>query len=278
MNRRRYLVTATGVVATLVSGCIGSNDAPGAGDGSDATSTTTDDSGSRDSTTPTNVVRAYLDAADAEDVDAMDDVVHSSSPLQNALDDGKIMFKLDQSGGLKNATVAVADASADEILQLEYASVQFEQAELARTLEGSDAMLVDVELENVSADTPDRWVLVTENGEWRIFWLGKRDEAPADLDAVLKEPIRDEDGTVVEEITYNDPEKHEATVRLTESPGIDADVIRIESTVEGHVAEFDGSWSGSWAVVPLHSGGDQIVVTAITNGTEEVVHRVHYEP
>ena len=71
-------------------------------------------------------------------------------------------------------------------------------------------------------------------------------------------------------------------MQLTEDPGIEADIVRIESTISG--AEFSFSsdstsgWAGSWANVNLNSTGDQIVVTVITDEDVTVVHRVHYDP
>ncbi|WP_128478842.1 hypothetical protein [Halorussus pelagicus] len=227
---------------------------------------------------PTDIIDTYLSAAKDEDVDTLSEVVHSSSPLQSALDGGNVMFKFADSGPRTSSTVAVADASASDILELEFASQQFEKSELADTIEGSDVMMVDVELEDAKSNAPGTWVLATENGDWRVFWIGKNEQAPANLDEMFDEPIKDTDGTVVDRIEYNSSQENTVDVHLTESPGVEADIIRVESTVEGHVAEFDGSWSDSWVAVPIHPEGDQIVVTVVKDGTEEVVHRVHFEP
>lgn len=69
---------------------------------------------------------------------------------------------------------------------------------------------------------------------------------------------------------------------LTDSAAIDAETVRIESTIEGWETEFYGegsnAWTSAYANVALHPDGDQIVVTAITIDTEEIVHREHYDP
>ncbi len=291
MNRRTYLVTAGVTASSLLTGCIGtSTNDGGTGDGSgsatetssgnetETTSATTSDESDDGTMVPTDIIDTYLSAAKDEDVDTLSEVVHSSSPLQSALDGGNVMFKFADSGPRTSSTVAVADASASDILELEFASQQFEKSELADTIEGSDVMMVDVELEDAKSNAPGTWVLATENGDWRVFWIGKNEQAPANLDEMFDEPIKDTDGTVVDRIEYNSSQENTVDVHLTESPGVEADIIRVESTVEGHVAEFDGSWSDSWVAVPIHPEGDQIVVTVVKDGTEEVVHRVHFEP
>src|SRR6056297_17716 len=189
MNRRTYLVTAGVTASSLLTGCIGTSTNDG-GTGNDSettsetssgtetetTSTTTSDESDDGTMVPTDIIDTYLDAAKDEDVDALSEVVHSSSPLQSALDGGNIMFTFADSGSRTSSTVTVADASASDILELEFASQQFEKSELTDTIEGIDVMLVDVELEDATSNAPGTWVLATENGEWRVFWIGKHEE------------------------------------------------------------------------------------------------------
>jgi len=192
------LVTAGVTASSLLTGCIGTSTNDG-GTGNDSettsetssgtetetTSTTTSDESDDGTMVPTDIIDTYLDAAKDEDVDALSEVVHSSSPLQSALDGGNIMFTFADSGSRTSSTVTVADASASDILELEFASQQFEKSELTDTIEGIDVMLVDVELEDATSNAPGTWVLATENGEWRVFWIGKHEEPPADLDELF---------------------------------------------------------------------------------------------
>ncbi len=290
MNRRTYLVTAGAAVPSLLAGCIsGSTDMTG----NDGTETTTDENDSTSSTTttdtdgsggdgtgdPTEVIDAYLAAAKNDDLDAMRDIVHSSSPMQNALAQDKVMFNISEGRTRGETEIVTKNGSVADIFKLKYASVQFDNSDLRNDIGDSDISLVTVELKKSGSDPKtNTWVLVTEGGEWRVFWVGEKNEVPENPETVFEEPIEDENASVVEEITYGDPREHTATVSLTDSPGIEANKIRVEATVSGYQAEFTGSWSGSWAVVTLNPTGDQIVVTAIQNGTEEVVHREHYKP
>ncbi|NEU57313.1 hypothetical protein [Halorussus sp. MSC15.2] len=259
------------------------NDGTETTDESDSTNstTTTDTDGSGDdgTTNPTEVIDAYLAAAKNDDLDAMREVVHSSSPMQNALAEDKVMFNIGEGRKRGDTEIVTKNGSVADIFKLKYASVQFDNSDLRNDIGDSDISLVTVELKKSGSDPKtNTWVLVTEGGKWRVFWVGEKNEVPENPESVFEDPIKDENASVVEEITYGDPREHTATVSLTDSPGTEADTIRVEATVSGYQAEFSGSWSGSWAVVTLNPTGDQIVVTAIQNGTEEVVHREHYKP
>lgn len=62
-----------------------------------------------------------------------------------------------------------------------------------------------------------------------------------------------------------------------DDPGMVVDAVRVESSVEGWETELygdePGAWAGSYANVALAPDGDQIVVSAVTDGTAAVVHR-----
>lgn len=116
------------------------------------------------------------------------------------------------------------------------------------------------------------------------------DDAPDDPEDAFEDPIVDENGDVVEEVDWEFDQEtggqasdvEWARVVLTDSPGVEADTVRVESTIAEWEFELSGEgrngWAGSWVNVGLHPDGDQVVVTIVDDGSEEVVHRVHYDP
>lgn len=116
------------------------------------------------------------------------------------------------------------------------------------------------------------------------------DATPDDPEDAFEDPIVDEDGDVVEEVDWEFDQEaggqasdvEWARVVLTDSPGVEADTVRVESTIAEWEFELSGEgrngWAGSWVNVGLHPDGDQVVVTIVDDGSEEVVHRVHYDP
>lgn len=321
VNRRGYLQTTAAGLATMfgiptattagitgLTGCLGDDD-NGAGDNEvpsnnsevsaddntepngDADSTDNEESSSEDETDPVDAIDAYLAAAEDEDVDALADAIHSSSPLQAIFEADDVEFGDVENVKRCETEVIVEEAAVDDILQFENASFFFDEDELTSVLDEEEAVLVEAEIEPETAVDGDTWVLVTDDGEWTVFWTGNRDDTPDDPKEAFEDPIEDEENDVVEEIDWEFDQEDAgdlgadvqwAQVILTDSPGIEADVIRIESTIEGTEFELygdeSGAWSGSRVNVALDPDGDQIVVTAIKNDTEEIVHRVHYDP
>lgn len=301
MNRRRCLtgLGASGVAA--FAGCLGdratsADDGNGSNDGADSNDDgSAEDNGNSDADAVA-AVDAYFEAAAAEDTDALADIVHRSSPLHpTSWEEDGWEFSGGGDAEAHDTEVVTTDGSTEQILELESAEFWFQETDLEETIGGAAIALVDVESDGSDAGGPVRWVLVTEDDEWRVFFRGVVDDTPGDPEEAFEEPIEDEANDVVAEIDWefeqagagNQTDDTEwARVVLTDSPGNEADTVRIESTIAGTELEFytesDGemstTWADNWGAVELNSDGDQIVVTAIHDGTEEIVHREHYLP
>ena len=276
MRRRDYLVSVSIGVSTLFGGCLSKADSESTATSDETAPDSETTQGPSTSAVASDLIGTYLTAASEQDIDGLSSVVHSESPIREGLDSGEIMLQPGASSH-SGADIVVEDATAEDVLSLEYASLQFERSTLEGLFDDEDAMLVSADMGDSSVEL-DTWVLVTDQDEWRVFWIGARQETPDDPTDAFDEPIEDSEQRVVADITYGEPSEHTAKVTLTDSPGIEADTIVVESTIAGHDATFEGSWSGSWANIKLHPEGDQIVVTAIDDGSEVVVHREHYEP
>lgn len=298
MDRRTYVVSAGVSVSSLLAGCL--SDA--SSDDNDGPDDSTNDDGSDGETEPgpVSAIDAYLDAAEAEDTDALLEVVHGSSPLYALYEDPEWEFESGEFDDRENIETefVTEDGSVADILELKGASFWFDEGELEAEIGDEDIALVRAELaEQESADESGIWVLVTEDDEWTVFWVGDEDDTPDDPEAAFEAPIEDADNDVIDEIEWDvdpnevsdgfDPETTDfARVHLTDSPGLEAETVRIESTIAG--AEFElyndesggvsSTWADSWVTVQFDPNGDQIVVTAIEDGTETIVHREHYEP
>lgn len=304
MDRRSYLAAIGSLGITGIAGCFGEDGDDGDDGASNGDDPIDDSNGDDDASTgpdadPVETIDAFLEAAVAEDVDALDELLHGSSPLRELLAaQGPPEFDGVDDVERGETELVVEDASTDDVLGLEGASFFVDRDDLETVVADEAVVVVETELETSAALEADTWVLATEGGEWRVFWVAGRDEPPADPAEAFDEPIEDEANDVVAEIEYgvdpaddaddrfpadeHFPESDFARVTLTDSPGIDADAVRIESTVVGYEAEFagdePGEWAGSWAIVALHPDGDRLVVTAIQGGTEVIVHRERYEP
>lgn len=299
MDRRTYLVTAGVGTSSLLGGCL--SDGP-SDDGSDVDETDpdNDESESENEPNPEQAIETYLEAAQAEDPDAMVEVVHSASPLRDLLTDPEWEFESDGAvdlDALETETVT-ADGSVEDVRGLEGVAFWFEDDDLEAEIDDEEITMVRVELDGEeSTSETGVYALVTEDDEWKVFWVGSEDDTPENPEETFEEEIIDTDDDVVERIEWDvdgvdalegsDFETGDyARVHLTHSPGLEADLIRIESTVAGSEFEFYGesedepstSWAKSWANVRLDSDGDQIVVTAVRGDTETVVHREQYEP
>jgi|GEM_PF-636595 len=220
---------------------------------------------------------------------------------------------------LDGVDVLTDSATADDVLELEHAEFWFAETDLDSIIEENHVFIVEVDIAypeqdsgpDPSLDEPTVWVLVSEGDELKFFYAGEEDTTPEDPEELYEEEIIDEDDDVVEEIEWepepigpvdddgdddeqNDAfeELEEARVHLTDSPGIEAEVIHAESVVAGgeisvwepedmeadDTGYVPGGWADSWVAVQYDPDGDQIVVTAITGDEEEIVHRETYEP
>lgn len=288
------LAGCLGDVDTIVGDENGSNDGTESDDdGSEEDEKSEGDNGSNSDTEVVAAVDAYFEAAAAEDTDALAEIVHSSSPLHpSGWEEDGWEFSGGEEIDAYDTDVVTTDGSIEAIRELESAEFWFQETDLEDEIGDADIALVDVDGDGSDADEPERWVLVTEDDEWRVFFRGVVDDTPEDPEEAFEEPIEDEDNDVVADIDWDfeqeggTDETEWARVDLTDSPGIEAETVRIESTIAGTELEFytesDGemstTWAGSWGAVELNPDGDQIVVTAIRDGTEEIVHREHYLP
>lgn len=305
MDRRSYLVTAGSTVSVLLAGCLSSDttddssgsdsaDSGNTDDGDDPNPNEADDGNSSDANEETNgdpdsepidAVEAYIQAGKEASVESAIEAVHEDSPLMVVLEEGETNFddEIEDVEIVSYETID-RDVTAPDVLDLRYAETVFQdEDDLVSTLNEENAVLLEISFSPADALREDTWVVVTEGNEWKVFWA--TDEPPADPEEQFEPEIIDEDENVVADIDW-DPDVDSpgtwAQVTLTEEPGIEADLVRIESTVGGSEFRFSGeseeAWAGSWANVNLNSSGDQIVVTAITEDEETVIHRVHYDP
>ncbi|ADD06148.1 uncharacterized protein Nmag_2589 [Natrialba magadii ATCC 43099] len=212
--------------------------------------------------------------------------------------------------------IVTADGTVDDVLELEGAEFLFmetdleaeladdqlalvradedwlEQAEAVADDDDDDSVGVDYDFEEEPEVTT--WALATEDDEWRLLFMGaEEEEPPEDPTEAFEEEIIDEDQDVVAEIDWeheqDQPEDQDdehghlddvemARVEFTDEPGIEADAVRAESTIDGGHFEVGSSWSRSWGTVTYHPEGDQIVVRIAQDGDETIVHREHYLP
>lgn len=297
MNRRAYMVTAGTTASALLAGCVGFADttdsAESASDGTDDTgedgrNNGIDTSDETDENTqkpdPIDAVAAYVEAGKNADLEATINAVHEESPLLAFLEEGKTDFD----DGIEEVEIAghetvEEDVNAADVLNLQYSETLFEdEEELTNTLNKNDAVLLEVWLDPEDSLREDLWLVVTEEDDWKVFWATT--QQPAEPVDQFEPEVVDENNVVVAEVDWEpdiDTSSEWARVTLTEDPKIEADAVRIESTIAEAEFELSGdsqtSWAGSWTNVPLNSGGDQIVVTVITDTEETVVHRVHYK-
>lgn len=335
IERRPYLTATGGAALALLAGCLDESDAD-----DDDPENESDENGdeTESQSGPEAAVESFLEAAANQDTDAITEVAHSASFLNpEAHEESEFEYRfgsgdeVDSVDDLESFETAVqtADASIDDVLDLEDAAFVSDRETLEDDLGGEEIALVrsestyrDPERNGALVTTTTVWIVATDtdvepasddgddsesNGdddeanddgtEWHVYWSVLREETIDDLEAAFEAPIVDEDDDVVAEIDWEhdqarsgnaaDGEDLEwdvewAKVVLTDSPGRDAETVRIESTIEGSEFELFGegsnAWARSWVAVSLNPDGDQIVVTAIDDGEETVVHRERYEP
>ncbi|MCU4743084.1 hypothetical protein [Natronoglomus mannanivorans] len=337
LGRRRVLHAGSVAALTAVAGCLSDSDDDSNTGNGDSSAATEGDPDENDSDTdpepdegesepdrdvgPLDVVDTYLEAAADGDADAIDEVMHSSSPLNPAdWEEEGWEFRGGDGETIDSdeyeTEILTEDGTVDDIFDLETAAFWFDEDELEAEIGDEEIALVELEEDVEAAETDGSeagtslWVLVTEADEWRVLIMGEEDDTPDDLEAAFEPEIIDEAADVVEEVDWdfeqadqgqgqgrdgedengNENEDEDglfddlewAQVVLTDDPGLEADRVVIESTIEGSEFEIYGddsnAWANSYANITFDPDGDQIVVTAVQNGDETVVHREHYEP
>jgi hypothetical protein len=305
MRRRTYLSLAGALGVTGLSGCLTTDDS-GSGD----PGTASPDPSNTESPTPTEsptdsptatpatddpvaAIEAYFAAVADSDADALREAVHDESPFVATIDAGEVTFP-DSSPAFESDTAEIveSDPTAAMIREFDAAGFVFDDGALEDALTDRSGVLVEAASEPTNLALGETWVVLRESGEWRVFWVGTRPNIPDDPSEVFEPEIIDSEHDVVEEVDWEYDQDTDgavanvewAQVVMTDTPGIEAETVRVESTIEGWETELSGGdgepggWAGTWANVALHEDGDQIVVTAISGGEETVVHRVHYEP
>ena len=305
MRRRTYLSLAGALGVTGLSGCLTIDDG-GSGD----PGTASPDPSNTESPTPTEsptdsptatpaaddpvaAIEAYFAAVADSDADALRKVVHDESPFVDTIEAGKVTFPETAPAFDPDAAETVAsDPAAADVREFQAAGFVFDDGALESAFADRAGLLVEAASEPTNLSMGETWVLLRESGEWRVFWVGTRPDIPDDPSEVFDPEIIDSEHDVVEEVDWEYDQDTDgavsnvewAQVVMTDTPGIEAETIRVASTIEGWETELSGGddepggWAGTWANVALHEDGDQIVVTAISGETETVVHRVHYEP
>jgi len=242
---------------------------------------------------PVSAVRAFSQAAADEDIARMDELSHSQNPLNPAewVEEGWEFHGGGDEEELDEVDMEVTnnDATVEDLFELEAAEFWFDEEVLAEALEGEQLAAVEITAADPTADD-SLWMMATEDGEWRYLFVAAIDDTPDDPEEAFEEPIEDEDNDVVVDIDWEDESTTndflQAAVELTDERGIEANRIRIESTIAGGSTEvydddeFNATWDGGIAYVLYDADGDQIVVTAINEeaNESEVVHREQYEP
>lgn len=255
-----------------------------------------DDDGAFAAPEPADAIEAYVAAANAEDETAIAETMHSESPLNP--ENLEIGFGFEPFDEVDPAELSLVgtdrDATVEDILELEQAALWFEDVDLAEKLGDVELAIATAETGDAEIDGElDTWVLVVEDDHWRVFFVGTDEIAEPDPEEVFEDPIEDAENLVVADVTWDvepyvdDFETDDPLVEVeyTESPGIEADTVRAETAIAGGnmdmFADEDTDeilWAGSSAAIEFDPEGDQLEVTAITDGDEEVVHREHYRP
>ncbi|MEY7851341.1 hypothetical protein AB7C87_19330 [Natrarchaeobius sp. A-rgal3] len=290
MQRRTYLTAAGTGVSALLAGCV-SNFSATLNDNFDNPQTEGEpDEESYDNESendPVDVIDAHLTAHVDQDEKRLVETVHDESPLQELFTDDEAELEEIDSAERRRTETVTRDVSTADVWTLEHAEALFEEDEISDLLDDENARLIEVEIGQSETTEEDTWFLVTEGAEWKVFWIGNQREIPDDPEEAFEDEITDDENAVVETIEYDLDldEKDEvgsrqdyARVYFTDTPEIDADRVEVETTIGGYDGQIEGSWTDSWLLINLHSDGDQIVVTIIEDGAEEVVHREHYEP
>lgn len=276
MERRTYLVAAGASVPALLAGCI---DSIGSDDGAAGT---TGDEPEETEHAAVLATEAYVDAVAAEDDEAMIELMHSTHPFNPANRDNESDVEWSvEWNDVENPDVELRDAefSTADVAELPSVAFWFEEGELEATLAGEEAALVALEYETTEAgervDKTETLIALTENDEWKVFFPY---EEPAEIPE--GEPVADLD--VVDELSF-DAETEMARVEFVDSVEADVSTVYVYSTSLGQEGWVSGSeetddFSVNYFTSAFDPAGDEIVVTAVVDGEERVVHREEYEP
>jgi len=136
-----------------------------------------------------------------------------------------------------------------------------------------------VRSEDPDSDGTSLWVLVTEDGDWRILWQGEEFEPEipddeTDIDAVDKIEYKVDDMG-----EFGDA--YHARVHFSDDADVEVDRVRVVSTESEGEAEI---WSDdgdtldlgrniNHLLVEVDPGGDEVIVMVTVDGEESVVHR-----
>ena len=240
------------------------------------------------------VVRQYLLAAVEEDIDRMSELAHSQNPLDPAMwvDDGWEFRGGGDEEELDNLETAVIDddATVDDVFELEGATFWFDNEELADDLDSERLVVIELTADDPTEDDM-HWIIATEDDNWRYLFGAPVDSTPENPEELFEEPIEDENNDVVVSVDWDHDragDVPQAAVELTDERGVEANRIEIETTIEGAETgafdrddeDFTANWEGVTLFIPYNSEGDQLVVTAINEETDEseIVHREQFEP
>lgn len=273
MNRRTYLVAAGASASALLAGCI------------DSIGTSEDDDGDPKSgpqETRHGAVRAveeYAHAVANEDRESLIDAMHSAHPFNPANRDNESSGEWsvewadadDFEAELRDEDFSTADVGAAPGVEL-----WFREEQLADALDGEEAALVTLTYETAEdGETEETLIALTEDGEWKAFFPY---EEPPEIPE--GEPVDDLD--IVEEVSFD---AETETVRVQFGDSIEADIqkvyvystsLRQEGWVSG--SEDTADFSVNYFTSAFDPAGDEIVVTAVVDDEERVVHRESYEP
>lgn len=153
MRRREYLAAVTGAGAFTVAGCFGNSD--------------TDN--------PRSVVKAYIEAEQKGDADALAELLHSESPIDPT---GAESSETDRSVSIESTTITDRDLSVERLRSLNMTLPD----EAAASVAGAENALVDAEYEidapsvedSDTGATSDRltvqnsYLTAREDGDWLV--------------------------------------------------------------------------------------------------------------
>lgn len=272
MERRTYLVAAGASVSALLAGCI---DSIGSDDGAAGT-------GDESEHGAVLAAEAYADAVAAEDEEAVVEQMHSAHPFHpdNRDNESDAEWSVEWNG-VENPDVELRDAefSTADVAELPSVEFWFENGGLEETLAGEEAALVDLEYETTEdgeqVEKSETLIALTENDEWKVFFPY---EEPPEIPE--GEPVENLD--VVDELSF-DAETEMVRVQFVDSVEADVSKVYVYSTSlqqEGWVSgsEDADDFSMNYFSSAFDPAGDEIVVTAVIDGEERVVHREEYEP
>lgn len=297
MRRRKYIAAVGTVGAGLLAGCAGEDDSNDAGDSTDtptpnANSTDTTETETDSEKTPDEepedgplaVLDSYIEAARERDFEGLADAMHSRHPFNpDNLDESEMENVSFDFGQYQNYERDVVDESftTDDIKQMPTVGRWFEQMDTtpAAVLDGEETVLAEVTYETTddgnTVEQTERLVLLTEDGDWRVFVPYQEP-----VDVPEGEPVDDEQYQVVEGVEF-DAESERVRVTVSGAGDIEAEKLVVYSTSLG---EESSAWSESsetlpavnYLTSPFDPAGDEIVVAIRFEDREIVVHRESY--